>query len=251
MMEPVIRLGVIYPGGGAEQEYYQFAETMDNRIRVFLVGSRVGGGVGDDHRVSSLLETARVEHLVEAARRLVPLRPDSVMWACTSGSFIVGRPGAEAQVEAIAEITKAPAGSTSLAFAHALAALGLTRVAVLAPYPEEASRAFVSFLAAFDVDVRELRWLGAQSGWDSAVIPAEEVRRAARTADRPDAEALLIPDTALPTLPVIDELEQELGKPVLTANQVTLWEGLRLAGVSWCVPGFGRLLTTTAPGGQS
>lgn len=248
MTHPVIRLGLIYPGGGAEHEYYQFAEAVGDRIRIFLVGSRVGGG--DDHSIPSLRETARIESLVEAARRLAPLRPDSVMWACTSGSFVVGRRGAEAQVEAITRVTKAPAGSTSLAFAHALAVLGLRRVAVLAPYPEDAARAFVTFLGAFGVDVRELRWLGAKSGWDSAVIPPEDVRRAAQAVDRPDAEALLIPDTALPTLSVIDEIERTLGKPTLTANQVTLWEGLRLAGAPWSVPGYGRLLTTPTVGGH-
>ena len=49
--------------------------------------------------------------------------------------------------------------------------------------------------------------------------------------DHADAEALLIPDTAMHTLGVIDKIEQRIGKPVLTANQVTVWEGLRLAGL--------------------
>ncbi len=235
-----VRLGIIYPGGGAEPEYYLFAEALEARVRVFLVGSRIPAG--DDHDVAALREAARVEHIVEAARRLVVLRPDAVLWACTSGSFIVGRAGAEAQVEAITAATKAPAGSTSLAFVHALATLGLRRVAVLATYPEPASRAFVAFLAEFGVEVCGLRWLDAPSGFDAAVIPHDAVTRAARAADRPEAEALLVPDTALPTLALVEDLERALGKPVLTANQVTLWEGLGLAGAARRVPGYGRLL---------
>lgn len=236
----VVRLGIIYPGGGAEPDYYLFAEALEDRVRVFLVGSRIPAG--DDHSVAALRETARVEHVVEAARRLVPLRPDAILWACTSGSFIVGRAGAEAQVDAITTATKAPAGSTSLAFVHALGTLGLRRVAVLATYPEPASRAFAAFLGEFGVEVRGLRWLGAPSGFDAAVIPPEDVAAAARAADRADAEALLVPDTALPTLALVEDLERALGKPVITANQVTLWEGLRLAGALRRVPGYGRLL---------
>lgn len=57
-----------------------------------------------------------------------------------------------------------------------------------------------------------------------------QVRELAIANDHADADALLIPDTAMHTLAVLPELETALGKPVLTANQVTIWEGLRLAG---------------------
>ena len=56
----------------------------------------------------------------------------------------------------------------------------------------------------------------------------EEVLHLARAGDHPDAQAVLLPDTALHTAAYLTELEAELGKPVLTANQVTVWEGLRL-----------------------
>ena len=51
-------------------------------------------------------------------------------------------------------------------------------------------------------------------------------------ADHPAAEAVLIPDTAMHTLFILDDLEQAVGKPVLTANQVTVWKGLDLAGAA-------------------
>ncbi|HJV98380.1 MAG TPA: maleate cis-trans isomerase, partial [Arthrobacter sp.] len=53
-----------------------------------------------------------------------------------------------------------------------------------------------------------------------------------RSANAPDAEAVLIPDTALHTVRWLNELESVLGKTVLTANQVTAWYGLRIAGRS-------------------
>jgi len=48
--------------------------------------------------------------------------------------------------------------------------------------------------------------------------------------DAADAQALVVPDTALPTMGILTELERKLDKPVLTANQVTLWKAFRLAG---------------------
>jgi maleate cis-trans isomerase len=249
MNSDAVRMGLLYPGGGAEQDYYLFAEAMGDAVKFFLIGTRIGGSAEDDHGVAALLRTAEIDNLVEGARRLVPLRPDVVLWACTSGSFIVGRRGAERQAEALTEVTKAPASSTSLAFVRALGALGLHRVAVLAPYPEEASRAFVRFVGEWSIEVCGFEWLGAPSGWDSAEMAPEAIVAAARRVDRPDAEAVLVPDTALPTLSFVEELERVLGKPVLTANQVTIWEGLRLARSRLRPVGYGRLLSSTASRG--
>ena len=68
------RLGFVYPGGGAEHDYYRFAEA--NGFTVFLAGSRIPAG--DDHDVEALRQTARTEHIVEAARRLMTLRVDAM-----------------------------------------------------------------------------------------------------------------------------------------------------------------------------
>ncbi len=58
----------------------------------------------------------------------------------------------------------------------------------------------------------------------------------------PTADAVLISGTGLPTAGVLDTLERELGKPVLSSNQAFLWRALRVAGVRTPVRGFGRLL---------
>jgi maleate cis-trans isomerase len=241
----VTRLGFVYPGGGAEHDYYRFAEA--NGFTVFLAGSRIPAG--DDHDVEALRETARTEHIVETARRLMTLRIDAVLWACTSGSFILGRAGAEAQARALAEATGRPATSTSLAFVAALERLGVGRVAVLATYPEPASRAFAAFLGEHGIAVADLSWLDARSGFDAAVIDETRLVAALSGIDLGTAEAVLIPDTALPSLDLIDRLEAACGRPVLTANQVTIWAGLGLAKRRLTIAGYGRLFTLPARGG--
>ena len=74
----------------------------------------------------------------------------------------------------------------------------------------------------------------------------ERARSLARKADARDADAVLISGTGLPTAGVLDGLEQELGKPVLSSNAASFWRALRLAGVRDPVPGFGRLLREPA-----
>jgi len=41
---------------------------------------------------------------------------------------------------------------------------------------------------------------------------------------------------------ILDALEQDLGRPVISANQASLWHCLRLSGVKGPVPGYGNLL---------
>lgn len=57
---------------------------------------------------------------------------------------------------------------------------------------------------------------------------------------------MLLPDTALHTAAHLPALEAELGKPVLTANQVTAWEGLRLLDRRVSCPALGALFSRTA-----
>jgi maleate cis-trans isomerase len=233
------RLGFIYPGGGAEPDYYRFAEA--HGFQAFLVGSRIPGG--DDHAVAALLQTARTEYIIEAAERLLALRVDAVLWACTSGSFIVGRAGAEAQVRALRETTGKPATSTSLAFIDALAALGTRRVAVLATYPEPAARAFAEFLAAFGITVASLSVLDAANGFDAARIGSERLKQVLDSTKLNGVDAILVPDTALPSLDVVEILEANAGRPVLTANQVTLWAALGLVHHDVAVANCGRIFS--------
>ena len=61
--------------------------------------------------------------------------------------------------------------------------------------------------------------------------------------DHPNAEAILVPDTALRTATLLPRLEASLGKIVLTANQVTFWEAMRLTGTLKPQMRLGRLFS--------
>jgi maleate isomerase len=63
-----------------------------------------------------------------------------------------------------------------------------------------------------------------------------------RRVDRPDADAIILPGGNWPSIAVVERLEQELGKPVLANNAVSIWAGLRLLKRNDSIPGYGRLL---------
>jgi len=60
--------------------------------------------------------------------------------------------------------------------------------------------------------------------------------------DWPDADAIIMPGGNWPSMSVVERLEQELGKPVLANNAVSLWAGLRLLKRGDSIRGYGRLL---------
>jgi len=231
-------VGLLYPGHSAEDDFPALVRRLDGRIRLPLVHTSVGE---DAHRVDALLDLGSPPRLAAGARALVDHAPGAVMWACTSGSFVFGRDGARRQVAGVAELLGLPVSSTSIAFVNAAAALGLRRVAIAASYPRDVAQRFVEFLATGGVEVLTMDAGGIVTAAEVGLLTPEQVVALVAAADTAEAEAVLVPDTAMHTLALLPELEAALGKPVLTANQVTVWEGLRLLGEVPALPGLGRL----------
>ena len=241
MSDQISRLGFVWPGGGAEQDFYGFLEHAADHVRLYVSCTRVGGTGDNDHDIEALERTAQLDWLVEAARRLETLNMDCVYWPCTSGSFVMGSHHAKQQVEILKKTLGVPAGSTSLAFIEALQRCGYRKVSVLSTYPEPASRAFVSFLNEFGVEVLSMKWLGAPAGWDAALFTPEFIIENIPDAMHTDAEVLLIPDTAMPSLFAIERFESSAGLPVFTANGVTMWNAIELIDGECVIDGFGSL----------
>ncbi|MFP5346131.1 MAG: maleate cis-trans isomerase [Actinomycetes bacterium] len=233
---PVV--GLLYPGFGAEDDFPALERRLGGAVRLPLVHTSVGE---DAHRVDALLDLGSAERLAEGAKALADHWPDSVMWACTSGSFVFGWEGAQKQVAGIASVLDLPVSSTSIAFVEAAKALGVRRVSVAASYPQDVARHFADFLTRGGVDVVALGSHGVITAAEVGTFDRLRVREMVRAAYRDDADAVLVPDTAMHSLQWVDELEDAVQKPVLTANQVTVWEGLRIADAATRLDGLGSL----------
>jgi maleate cis-trans isomerase len=237
-------VGLLYPGHSAEDDYAHAERILDAAApgephRFPLTHTSVGE---DAHRVDALLDLGSAERLAEGADRLVrDHSPDVVVWACTSGSFVFGYDGARRQVKQLREHTGRPATSTSLAFARAVRHLGLSRVAVAASYPRDVAVHFVDLLHRAGATVTDMTSHEIVTAAEVGTLDADQVARLVRKAPRRGAQALLVPDTAMHTLGLVPALEEAAGMPVLTANQVTVWDGLRLLDHVPHAPGLGRL----------
>jgi maleate cis-trans isomerase len=233
-------IGFIYPDHAAEDDY-PLAEQLlgsdlgDTRLPVeHIYGT-------DLHAIPELLDLGSPARLAEGAALLAKHEPDAVVWACTSGSFVYGWDGAREQAAKLSTAAGVPASSTSFAFVHAARELGIHRVAVAASYPDEIAQLFVEFLNTGGIEVVSMGSADITTAAEVGELSAEAIVTLALSHDHPAAEAVLVPDTAMRTLTEVNTIENKLRKPVLTANQVTVWEGLRLAGETRLVRSLGAL----------
>jgi maleate isomerase len=90
-----------------------------------------------------------------------------------------------------------------------------------------------------DVPPRELYPQGM--GFEQDV---EALYRQVRAQCPADADGVLMVGTGLRCVAIIDALEQDLRRPVVSANQASLWHCLRLSAVNAPVKGYGNLLMT-------
>jgi maleate isomerase len=197
-----------------------------------------------DEPVNLTMLTAVSDHemLRDTTRQVLAVAPEVVAYACTSGSFIAGVQ-AEQQLREVMRQGGAPdAVTTSGGLLEALRAVKATRLALATPYTPEVTRRLHVFLAEAGVDVVRSTDLGLSSRiWQ---LRYEQVADLILAADDERADAVFVSCTNVPTYDIISPLERHLGKPVLTANQVTMWAALARLGLTAVGPGQQLLATS-------
>jgi maleate isomerase len=170
-----------------------------------------------------------LDAVYRATRDVLTPEPLVVTYACTSGSFIDGVAGERGLVQTMRSAGAPAATTTAGALTEALQLLGIKRLALATPYIDSVTKRLTSYLDECGVETISSVGLGLTSGiWR---VSYAEVVRTVRACDRAEADGLFISCTNLPTYDIIEPLERTLGKPVLTANQVTMWGALRAMGV--------------------
>jgi maleate isomerase len=220
---PLPCIGIVAPFDlELDREYWRFVDE-DTSVLITRTGYVDGPvGVGLAEAVSDLDEVAH------ATRSLIAARPGVVAYACTSGSFTGGLAGEARLREAIVGAGAPAAITTSGAILEAFAALGLRTVAIGTPYTDDLAARLGVFVVEAGYEPVSLVSMGLEG--DIAHVQRQRVIELATTADRPDADAVFLACTNLPTFDLVPELESRLGKPLLNANQVTMWSALRAIG---------------------
>lgn len=182
-----------------------------------------------------------VDEVPHAAQELADAKVDIIAFGCTGGSFF-GGPGYDQKViKAIGDSAGIRGTTTSTAVVAALKTLRLSRISVATPYEDWLNEAEVKFLRSHGIEVERIKGLGIP---DPQMLERQVPQVAyglAREVNAEKAQGLFISCTDFRNIEIIDVLEHDTGKPVVTSNQATLWMCLLLLGIKPEIKGYGCL----------
>ncbi len=221
-------------------------ETADDDIRA-MVPPDVGVFIT---RVR-LVDPVTVQNLAAVAgdlgdaARLLPENLDAIAYVCTSGSIAAGEAAVESAIRTAQPETRPLALVTCVV--DALRHLGITRVAVGTPYLDEVNRMEAAFLEGRGFDVCSMSGLGIARGRDMTRVAPRDITRLALDVCTSDCDGIFLSCTALRAVEVVDAIEEQTGRPVVTSNQALVWRMLRQIGVHESIAGPGRLFRLQEP----
>ncbi|MCG8335596.1 MAG: arylmalonate decarboxylase [Proteobacteria bacterium] len=192
----------------------------------------------DDVTVENLLA---MEHELEgAASRFVFGEDLSVIcFACTSASALIG----EQRVNEALSRGVHHAKPTSLisGVLQALRAFKATKIVIASPYLDDVNTLEANYLEDQGFEILEFQGMNILHDSDIRRVDPKFIKDYAKKTDCDEAEAIFISCGGLRSIEIIDALEQEVGKPVVTSNQAMFWNTLRMAGIKDKIEGYGRL----------
>lgn len=186
--------------------------------------------------VSNLENLQRILDAAETAAELVShAKPELVIFCGTSASFMHGK-GSDEELSAriSASAGGLPSTNTTSASVQALEALGVRSLFFFSPYPLPAHRLGVRFFRDCGFEIVGDDTFECRMSLDIPAIRPEDIvtRLAYQRETLRRCDGVFISCTNLRALPVVERLEQELGIPVVSANQATIWAGLRGLGIA-------------------
>jgi maleate cis-trans isomerase len=190
-------------------------------------GRMIARGVTGDHAGQDARTRCQLDHIDEQTEMLAHLRPQVIAMAHTASSYMLGREG---EIALTARLEKQYDIRFTSAFVSVVAAmeeLGVKKVAL-------------GTLESYGLEVVNYRRLeNVRNIYEETPARAYALAKAANT---PEAEVIFLSGVGMPTVEVLDALEKDIGKPVISSVAAMMWNCLRIAGVQPVVPGYGRLL---------
>ncbi len=113
---------------------------------------------------------------------------------------------------------------------------------MISPYTEYQHERGKVFLVANGFQVVDFKGLGIPILQHDELLPEVARDLAINTYRDVDCDGIYSCCTAFRTSEILEEVEAELGKPMVSANQAIMWMMLKTAGVRVSVRGFGTLL---------
>jgi len=202
---------------------------------------------GEDLTPASIAQMGRD---LPAAAALLPQSAafDAVAYGCTSGTTLIGVDRVRTLVQGAVNTRHVaqPLSATLAAFA----ALEVSAIGLVSPYIDTVAGPMRQTFEAAGYAVPAMVSFGEEVEANVARIdPASIYAAALEVGSNPEVGAVFLSCTNLRTLDIITDLEQRLGKPVVSSNQALAWHMARLSGAPLAADAPGALFARHLPQG--
>lgn len=243
------RIGVLTPSAdiGPESELRAMAPEG---VGIHAARAPFGGMVTGDpvaRALENIKAFATPPALDNAAEQLAAAPLHAIVYGFTSTSYVGGEGDDESLKTRLEQKTRGiPLVTTCAAARLALRALGAKKLALIDPpwFPLDLTRLGAHYFEHRGVSVVSA-YPAKLPGGQRDVHPAQ-VFEWVRANVPVSAEAVFIGGNGFRVVGAIQALEEDLGRPVLTANQVLLWQALQIAGTRVPVVGYGQIFNYRA-----
>ncbi|QKJ88408.1 maleate isomerase [Paramixta manurensis] len=233
------RLGFLVPPGNPTVEP-EMQALAPQGVSLHFTRMTASGPAGT-HEGQEERNRSQIDSIESCSALLAMVSPQVIVMAHTATSYTLG---SAAEAALVARIEQLSGTRFITAFGSVLAALehlNVRRIAYATPYNEVTTLQGKRHLEEQGIEVVSYGQLANVRN-----IYEENDERAyaiARAVDRPDADAVFLSGVGMPTLDALQVLENDLGKPVISAASAMMWNALRVAGVQHSHSGYGRLLS--------
>jgi maleate isomerase len=243
-----IRIGVLAPhadvGPECELQAMAPANVTIHATRVPFGGMAAGGGMDPTIPLAPVRAFAEPPHIDEAVELLAGAPIDAIAVGFTSTAYVIGHDGEAAMIERLAKRSRGiPVCSTCIAAVEALRLLGASRLALINPpwFDAELDGLGAAYFESQGFEVVYHSPAGLPS--DQSQIEPADLYEWVRAHVNDDSEAVFLGGNGFRTVGTIEALDEALGRPVLTANQVVFWAALRAAEANVPVEGYGEIFS--------
>lgn len=232
------RIGFLVPPGNPTVEP-EMMELAPSGVSLHFTRMNADGPAGT-HVGQEERNLSQVASVPSCVKLLSMVSPRVIGMAHTATSYTLGQQReAElvAHMEALSGARFVTAfGSVLKAFSH----LGARRIAYATPYSAEMTSLGKRHLETCGLQVVSSGHLtGVRNIYEES---SERAYAIARQVDHPDADVIFLSGVGMPTLDALRPLEEDTGKPVVSAASAMMWHALRTAGVRCSIKGYGQLL---------
>lgn len=237
------RIGLLVPSSNTtvEAEFYRALprDVTLHTARLYLT------------RIAPEAILKMVEDMENQARLLASADVDVIVLGATAPSLLKGLGYDRELIKKIETATGKRATTTSTALIEAIHHVGARRVVLGSAYDDKVNGIAKAFLEANGLEVLAMKGLSLVDNLVVGRLEADTAYELARQVDRAEADAIVLSCTNWKTMDAIERIEREVGKPVISTSQASIWAALKMIGCTKPITGYGQLLreldTATQP----